>query len=240
MSRNNSKMYHFSSEQKNPMVGCGWDCVYCAFRKLQQRFATCPECRAFKPHYHLERFKKAPALTGNNEFVCLCLNGDVSFASAEFILRLIDYCEQWYDRTFLIQSKNPLRLLDFKFPYNVILGTTIETDLHYIGKGNIPYSTISKAPHPEERYRAIRQIQNNDVHITIEPIMDFHPDEFVSWMKDIPRLKVINVGYDSRPELNHLPEPPLEKTLDLITKLETIAEVRRKQIRPAWYEKAIL
>ncbi len=83
----------------------------------------------------------------------------------------------------------------------------------------------------------MRQIQNNDVHITIEPIMDFHMDELISWMKNIPRLKVVNIGYDSRPELNHLPEPPLEKTLELIARLEPIAEVRLKQIRPAWYEK---
>ncbi len=238
--RKSDKMYHFSREQKNPEVGCEFDCKYCAFRKLQQRFATCRDCKAFKPHYHLERFRKAPARTAENEFISLCLNGDVSFASAEFIFKLIKYCEQWYDRTFLLQSKNPARFLDFKFPYNVVLATTIETNYRHIGKDNIPYSSISKAPQSEERYRAIRRIQNNDVHVTMEPLMDFHPDEIVSWMKNIPRLKVINIGYDSRPDLNHLPEPPLEKTLDLIARLELITEVRRKEIRPAWYEKVIV
>ncbi len=234
MARNNSeRMYHFSREQKNPMVGCDFNCIYCAFRKLQQRFATCADCKTFRPHYHLERFLKTPARTGENEFVSLCLNGDISFASDEFVLRVIDYCTQWKDRTFFIQSKNPLRLLDFHFPSNVILGTTIETDQMYIGKDRIPYSEISKAPFPEMRYQAIRLVENNDVHITMEPLIDFDPDVLVNWMKDIPQLKVINIGYDSRPDLNHLPEPPLEKTLDLIDRLELITEVRRKQIRPA-------
>ncbi len=232
------RMYHLSREQKNPQVGCEFGCIYCAFRKLTQRLSNCPDCKEFRPHYHLERLKKNPKKTIGKEFISLCLNGDVSFASAEFIQSLIQYCEQWHDRTFLIQSKNPARFLCFEFPYNVILGTTIETDYKAIGKDNVLYSSISKAPHPEERYRAIREVQKNEVHITIEPIMDFHMDELISWMKNIPRLKVINIGYDSRPELNHLPEPPLEKTLELIARLEPIAEVRLKQIRPAWYEKA--
>lgn len=238
--KKSGRMFHFSKEQKNPQVGCEFDCTYCAFRKLTQRLSNCPDCKAFRPHYHLERLKKSPKKTVGEEFISLCLNGDVSFASAEFILSLIKYCEQWYDRTFLIQSKNPARLLDFTFPYNVVLATTIETNYRHIGADNIPYSDISKAPHPEERYRAMRHVQNNDVHVTIEPIMDFHPDELESWMKNIPRLKVINIGYDSRPELNHLPEPLLAKTMDLIARLEQIAEVRRKQIRPAWYEKVIV
>lgn len=235
--KKSEKMYHFSKEQRNPQVGCDHDCKYCAFKKLQERFATCPDCKAFRPHYHLERFNKAPARTSEKEFVSLCLNGDVCFASDEFISKLIRYCELWYDRKFLIQSKKPDFFLDFKFPPNVILGTTIETHYRYIGKNHVPYSDISKAPFPDERYRAIRQIVDNDVHVTIEPIMKNRSDILVSWMKNIPGLKVINIGYDSRPELNHLPEPPLAKTVDLITRLEQIAEVRRKQIRPAWNEK---
>jgi len=230
------RMYPFSREQKNPVVGCDFGCTYCAFRKLQQRFGVCPECKSFTPHYHLERLEKAPRRTEGKQFISLCLNGDISFASAEVIQKIIRYCEQWHDRTFLIQSKDPARLLGFKFPYNVILGTTIETNYRHIGKDNTPYSEISKAPHPEERYRAIRQIKDNDVHVTIEPIMDFQKEELVCWMKHIPRLKVINIGYDSRPDLNHLPEPPLEKTMKLIAELEQIAEIRRKLMRPAWYE----
>jgi DNA repair photolyase len=235
--KNSDRMYHFSKEQKNPQVGCKFGCTYCAFRKLTHRLSDCPDCKAYIPHYHPERFKKNPKKTVDKEFISLCLNGDVSFASAEFIQTLIKYCEQWHDRTFLIQSKNPARLLCFDFPYNVVLGTTIETNYKAIGNDNVLYSSISKAPHPEERYRAIRQVQKNDVHITIEPVMDFHADELVSWMKDVPCLKVINIGYDSRPQLNRLPEPSLRKVEELIARLEPIAEVRRKLMRPAWWEK---
>jgi len=237
--KKSDKMYHFSREQRNPQVGCEFDCVYCAFKKLMHRFSECPNCNTFTPHYHLERLNKAPKRTEGKEFVSLCLNGDITFGSVEFIERVIKFCEQWHDRTFLIQSKNPLRLMRFKFPYNVVLGTTIETNYTHIGKANVPYSQISKAPHPERRYGAMRLIKDNDVHVTIEPVLDFHPDIVVNWMKGIPRLKVINIGFDSHPELNHLPEPALEKVEALIARLEPIAEVRRKQIRPAWWEKSV-
>ncbi|MBE0522244.1 MAG: hypothetical protein IBX39_08295 [Candidatus Methanoperedenaceae archaeon] len=231
-----NRMYPFSKEQINPHVGCEFGCTYCAFRKLTHRLSNCPDCKTYVPHYHLERLKKSPKKTEGKEFISLCLNGDISFASVNFIQTVVNYCEQWYDRTFLIQSKNPAMLLLFKFPYNVVLGTTIETNYNAIGKNNVPYSSISHAPRPEDRYRAIRRVKNNDVHITIEPVMDFHIDEMVGWMKDIPRLKVINIGYDSRPQLNHLPEPPLMKVKELIDRLEPIAEVRQKLIRPAWWE----
>lgn len=236
VNKKSDKMYHFSKEQKNPQVGCEFDCVYCAFRKLMNRFSVCPDCNTFTPHNHPERLNKAPKRTEGKEFISLCLNGDITFSGAEFIEKVIKYCEQWHDRRFLIQSKNPLRLLRFKFPYNVIIGTTIETNYMAIGKDNVPYSQISNPPHPEKRYEAVRLVRDNDVHVTIEPVLECHPDIIVNWMKDIPQLKVINIGYDSRPELNHLPEPALERVEALIARLEPIAEVRRKQIRPAWWE----
>ncbi len=101
--KKSERMYHLSREQKNPQVGCEFGCIYCAFRKLTHRLSNCPDCKAFRPHYHMDRLKKNPKKTVGNEFISLCLNGDVSFASAEFIQSLIQYCEQWHDRTFLIE-----------------------------------------------------------------------------------------------------------------------------------------
>jgi hypothetical protein len=245
MSNKSERMYQFSREQRNPMVGCLFGCTYCAFKRITQRFdRDCPDCKTFIPHYHLNRIEKGPKKTQGKEFISLCLNGDISFASDDFIKEMIMWCEMWADRTILIQSKDPARFLSFKFPKNVVLGTTIETDskilpyfsLHHSLLATIPYSQISKAPHPEIRHLAMNLIHNNDVHITIEPILDFDLDVLIDWMQDIPMLKVINIGYDSRPELNHLPEPPLQKTEELIARLEPIAEVRRKQIRKAWWE----
>lgn len=50
------------------------------------------------------------------------------------------------------------------------------------------------------------------------------------------KLIAINIGYDSSPKTNKLPEPPLAKTEQLIENLKAITEVRVKQIRKAWYE----
>lgn len=219
-----NRMYPFSREQKNLQVNCEFGCIYCAFQKLTHRFNKCLDRKSYIPHYHLERLKMNPKKTVGKELISLCPNGDVSFVSAEFIQILIKYCEQCHNRMFLIQSKNLARLLCFEFPYNVILGTNIETNYKAKGRDNVLYSSILKAPLLEERCRAIRQVQKNNVHITIEPIMDFYLDELVSWMKNIPRLKLINIGYDSHP--NHLPEPSFVKTLALIERLKGFKEVR--------------
>jgi len=38
----------------NPIVGCSNNCAYCYGRKVAQRL-TCPQCRAYEPHFHPER-----------------------------------------------------------------------------------------------------------------------------------------------------------------------------------------
>lgn len=229
-----TKMYSERTCNIPAYRGCQYQCKYCAFRSTLRR-SPCEKCRNYEPHAHLEALQKKPPRTEKGRFITIGLTGDISWATGDVINQIIKYCEKWRDRTFLIQSKNPARLLDFDFPYNVMLGTTIETNLTTIWQTS--YSWISKAPAPFDRYLAMRRIRNNDTIITIEPILDFHTDSFTSWMRNL-QPKVVYIGYDSKPELSHLPEPPLAKTQELIEQLETITEVRQKLIRTAWWEQA--
>lgn len=231
--------------------GCNFDCIYCikSFQATLKRFAKHGEDITFKPHLHLSRLDKKPPRTTGNQYVTIGLTGDISFAPESAMRQIIDYCRRWMGRTtFMLQSKNPAFFLNYNFPSNVILATTIETNHTVIPnhtyKSNMgyPYSAISKAPPPEERLKAMLELMRQDTNllmVTIEPILSFDHNTLVTWMKGINergKLIAINIGYDSSPEKNKLPEPPLEKTLRLIEDLKAVTEVRVKLLRKAWFE----
>lgn len=231
--------------------GCLFDCKYCqtSFQKVLKRFARHGEDIAYTPHLHLDRLRRKPPRTKGNQFVTIGLTGDISFAPEDAIRQIIEYCRKWKDRTtFMLQSKNPEFFLQYNFPSNMILATTIETNYtvipnHMYKSGtDYPYNAISKAPPPEKRLMAMLglMVQNtNPLMVTMEPILDFQHDAVMAGMKALNekgKLIAVNIGYDSSPETNKLPEPSLEKTQELIKDLKTVTEVRIKKLRPAWWE----
>jgi len=232
------KMYKERKANIAAFRGCDFNCVYCAFRKTLSRL-NCTSCVHFKPHAHLETLSHKPPKTKDGEFVTIGLTGDISFMNPTEFKKVIDYCHEWCNVTFLIQSKNPIYFLQFMkdIPDNVIIGTTIESNLSqwwYKGFEPIHYSKISKAPITLDRYKAMLKISCRRA-ITIEPILVFDW-QFSNWIKNItPEL--LWIGYDSKPEHNHLPEPPLAKTQEFIKRLEDAdISVHQKLIRKAWYE----
>jgi len=243
MSKKTSKnMYSQRTENIGLIEGCPFGCVYCKFRVLHNRFALKKEDVNYTPHIHEERFKKRPKATTGDQFVTIGLNGDISRASDEVMLRIIQYCKDWKDRTFLLQSKNPERFMAFEFPDNVILGTTIETNRGQIwNPATAPrfidlmnYSDISKAPEPYERYFFMSKLTKNRKYVTMEPILDFDVNVMVYQMRSI-KPTIVYIGYNTA-NIN-LPEPTLAKTQELITKLRELGiTVKEKKMRPAWYE----
>jgi hypothetical protein len=73
----------------------------------------------------------------------------------------------------------------------------------------------------------------NKLFVSIEPILDFSLLSFENDLVDFIRPWAVAVGYDNYN--NHLPEPPLAKTLQLIEALEKAGiKVFRKTLREAW------
>lgn len=245
------KMYYERTQNIAAFRGCNFSCVYCVFGKML-KLSQCGACRTFTPHSHLESLNHKPLKSLKNSFISIGLSSDISFMPVEDFWQIIEYCRKWKDRTFLIQSKNPVYFLRFqemiaplRIPDNVILGTTIESDTIYWKDriGQMPnelhhYRRISQAPYPEKRYEAMLKLTCKKA-VTIEPIMDFDVGTLLYWMKRIVP-KFIYVGYvndGKHGKRLRLPEPPLEKTLELIQRLrESGIEVREKTIRKSWWE----
>ncbi|MFH0904494.1 MAG: hypothetical protein V1854_04820 [Methanobacteriota archaeon] len=252
------KMYKQRKANIAVFRGCKFDCCYCAFRNTLRFNTECPECLTFSPHVHWESPTKTPPKTKDGEFITIGLNGDISFATDTQILSFLRYCREWGDRNFMIQTKDPRRLCGWNryIPKNVTIGTTIESDYPQLFKRKLIepkivdnriisdyelliYSDISKAPFPEKRYEAMQCLRvHNKIALTIEPILEFDIDKFIKWIKVLTPLEYLWIGYDSKPEINHLPEPPLAKTQDFIKRLADAGiSVHQKLIRKAWYER---
>lgn len=220
------KMYTERKANIAAFRGCDFNCLYCAFKHTMSR-SKCPLCRTFTPHAHLEVLDKRPPPTKDGEFLTMGLNGDIAFATGKELRRMIEYCNQWHDRTFVLQTKDPWIFTKFKdvIQPNMIIGTTIETDKST--------TFVSKAPPVDVRYDALVNMPVRKM-LTIEPIMEF-TDDFAEIIYNFDP-EIVYIGYDSKN--NHLPEPTSLETKVLIGQLRGAGiDVREKLIRKAWDEK---
>jgi len=222
-----SKMFSIVAETWNPVSGCLHQCIYCWARRLAEgKLKKSKRYKhGFTPKLNVEEFNRK--LRGRVIFVSDMgdLFGD--FVPDEWIVEVLENIRRFPNKLFLFLTKNPSRYMDFDFPENAILGATIETDK------DINYGKISKAPKPSERIRAMINLDWNMKFLSIEPILDF-TSEFWEKIVEINPF-MIYVGYDNYS--NRLPEPTLDKTLQLIQKLsEEGFLVLKKTIRRAWYE----
>lgn len=228
------KMFTIVSETWNPVTGCLHDCTYCWARKLAlTKLRNSLRYRdGFKPRLNIEEFKKS--FKGGVVFVSDM--GDLwgEWVPDDWIRRVLSHIRKFPNTWFLFLTKNPQRYLDFmdEIPANAILGATIETNRDiYFQETYKP--RISSAPLPSRRYRAMRDLDWSLKFISIEPVLDFDLDIFTKWIEEMNPFMVY-VGYDNYN--NKLPEPPLNKTLELMKRLEEFTLVLRKTIRPAWNE----
>ena len=230
-----SRMFKFIDYTLNPIVGCYHNCIYCWARMQAKRQKhRCMHCYYFIPHTHIERiyedfttgvFKRTAK--GRTYFICSMSDLFGSWVSHHIIEIILDFIRFNKQSTFFIETKNPIRLKHFidDIPENTIISTTIETNKY-------PYIFISKAPSPEQRYKAFKEINHPHKHVSIEPIIDFDLNTLVKWIKDI-QPESVSIGYDNYGILKRfkVPEPSKEKVDKLISILKefTCVEDKRKR-----------
>ncbi len=211
-------MYEFVTYMYSPIRGkCKHECTYCYVVDTAKRYH-----RPLKDLFIDRRDLKKDLGTGETVFVCYTCDLFADDVPAEWIEAVLAHLCEYPGNRYLLQSKNPKRMLDFtdKFPPDVLLGATIET--------NRKEYYESKAPNFMERAKALGRLFNKgyETMVTIEPILDFDLDELVELIV-IASPVWVNVGADSKG--HDLPEPSPEKVAALIKRLKEETDVELKR-----------
>lgn len=222
-----SRMFHLDRDRPirtwNPVGGCKHHCYGDGCWAARQA----PRIPRYKDGFDRPKLfeNELKKRFGGDVVVFVTSMGDLFgwWVPDEWILKVIEAMKRSPDAMFFLETKNPTRYSGFLglLPEKTIISTTIETNRDY---------QVSKAPWVGDRYSAMRNYLWPHKHVSIEPIMDFDYGVLVQWMRKIGP-EMISVGYDNYQ--NHLPEPPLDKTMALIDQLERFTKVERKTLREA-------
>lgn len=146
----------------NPVTGCKHNCPYCYAEDIANRFYK----EKFEPTYRPERLsapqntpypEKAETDIGKrNVFVCSMADLFGEWVPTEWINAVLESVTNSPKWNFLFLTKNPKRLLDFSFPKNAWVGTTVDRQFRVpiaedVFKGvDAPVKFLSCEPMTEE------------------------------------------------------------------------------------------
>lgn len=213
-------MFDLVTETWNPVVGCLHDCVYCWARRLAEgKLKDTPKYRCgFAPKFFEKecerRFKRGI-------LVFVSSMGDLfgDWVPESWIHKVLLNIEIHDETRFLLLTKNPARMVNIKFPENVVCGCTAETNRVYAG--------VSKSPEPLKRLEALKHVETQHKMVSVEPVMDFDLEVFAEAVNSVcPEF--VYVGYDNYGA--ELPEPSLAKVRCLAEQLG-LDRVRWKTLR---------
>lgn len=213
-----SQMYPWCTHTINFIKGtCEYDCLYCYIKTIVKRFGI-----KQKPPYLDEKELDTNLGKDNIIFVGSSIDMFAKGIPKLWIELILQHCRR-HDNTYLFQSKNPGRFMEFiepvnKFPKKTILGTTLESDIDH---------KISKAPSPTIRMNDMVQIPADfKKMVSIEPIMDFDLDVFIKYIESIDP-EYVSIGADSKGM--HLKEPSKEKIEKLIQEIKKLTKIKIKR-----------
>lgn len=220
LNKSHGNMYEFCTHTHTHMGGeCPHACRYCSVQSMANHYPGL-KAKYSGPLRLIEKEFSVNYGKGKTLFVENCNDLFSAEVPDQFIARILAHCRHWPENTFVFQTKNPGRYLEWLslMPNAFILGCTIETNR--VIKG------ISKAPDPVERARAMICLTGQRRFITIEPVLQFDVDILADWIRRI-NPEFCNIGADSKH--HNLTEPPAEKVHALITKLtEYGIEIKEK------------
>lgn len=219
-------MYEFITHTWNPIRGkCFHGCTYCY---MQGKWSH--------PCQYLE-IKELTGTFESGQFIFIGSSTDFCSekVKSEWIKQVFDFCYKnnpidifGEKAKFLLQTKNPERLLEFfnhplLNPENdeIIICTTLETNRHL-------HKYMQNAPAPRQRAEAMAKIANQGIktYVTIEPIMDFDLEEFVELIR-MCRPEQVNIGKNTS-KVAAVPNPTIQNTVTLVKELLKFTKVEIK------------
>ena len=206
-------MYNFVNFTWNPIKGkCPIECFYCYYQSNPRYKEKIGELRLDDKCFKNNLGK------GNFIFVGSSTDMWADEVPDEWLLSVLGYIRKYPKNTYLFQSKNPKRFLDFydRDEKNIIFGTTIETNMT---------NPNTKAPSPRDRAKAMSMLEGCRTMVSIEPIENFNLDELLFLIKGI-EPEFVSVGADSKN--SNLIEPSESNIKNLIKELRTFTEVKIK------------
>jgi len=206
-------MYDFVTHTWNTVKGaCPHDCSYCYMKRFGKQ----------KPVHFDKRELKTDLGEGNFIFVGSSCDMFADGIKNEWIVDTLEKCNAYSNR-YLFQSKHPMGMGCFLYdhyinPDKVVVCTTIETNRWYP-------EIMMNSPRPEIRTLGMK-MDKYPKYVTIEPIMDFDLEPMVELIRRCEPVQV-NIGADSGN--NRLPEPSLEKIMELVEALNRFTVVAKKR-----------
>lgn len=229
------RMFGFITHCWNPIcMRCQYGCFYCWSEALKDgRLRKSPRYQKLASNgnacYLVDKELHRHFKAGDYVFVEDCGDLFASDVPDVFIQQVLLTIWQSPEAKFLLLTKNPWRMVEWQhsIPENCLCGCTIET--------NRTMNGLSKAPAPQNRYMAMKELDHPHKMICIEPIVDFDLAKFVNMIASVDPHTVV-VGYDNYPK-RHAPlmEPELSKTEELIKHVRQMGiEVITKTLREKW------
>jgi protein gp37 len=152
----------------NPVTGCHHGCKYCYARDIAVRFGDKDTPIKDRFNYTVRRNRfDAPFNTKipqarlaepgiNNVFVCSMADLFGEWVEAEVIVDILATCKETPQWNYIFLTKNPSRLLNFEFPQNSWVGTTVDinsrvkTAMEVMPEVRAPVKFISVEPFLED------------------------------------------------------------------------------------------
>jgi len=209
LNRSKGQMFKSVGWTWNPCRGCSHACAYCWAASMARRRGE-----DFGKPILVEK-DLSIRFPGDGSWIFVCSSGDL-FSPAvpdQWIYFILDKINRdGYGNRFLLQTKNPARILRFTNhlvdPRRYIVGTTIET--------NRETSAWSRAPPTRRRVETIIALDQFDHFLSLEPLADFDLPELLDMVKSV-RPVAVEAGLENYTSL--LPKPSPEKCRALLISL---------------------
>jgi len=208
-------MYPFVTHTWRPIRGkCPHGCSYC----FMNRWGELPPLHLDEKDLKTKLIDPKTGKQGLFIFVGSSTDMWAEGIDEDWIFKVLRYCEEFPENTYLFQSKNPSGFITDSF-IESLFATTIETNRRYVCMG--------KTPDTLKRAHGMRDLVMKRLRtmVTIEPILDFDFEDLVKLIR-LASPEWVNIGADSQG--HHLPEPSAEKVSLLVEHLKQFTKVKLK------------